>query len=195
MSDEEDIFFLKPNRGRKGGYIDFDRNLKVWSIYTHKDEGKPIELIKTNIKKVQAFLTKWRPVYLDLVEKGSKKEQEKVTEQEVYADDSTRVVLNLNVFQKNPNLQLSSQWKERSTGTWQFCKGGNLLNDVDPVVLDKYIEHCCAVETASKRSKSKSPDGKKAWKKLKVESDDESEVSPTPPPAPVLPANNKRRKS
>jgi hypothetical protein len=157
MSSSEDIqFFLSEKRLHEGGYVNYDKNLKVWSFFTHKPHGSPIQLTVSHVRKLEAALRKWRPVYLDFLKTPSTKEQERFEDVDILSDEDNRVVFFLSVYKFKPNLQLARQYKDYA-GTWRFSRGGNLLGDVDPLEFGDYIDKCLA-DSRRKRQTSSDDD-------------------------------------
>jgi hypothetical protein len=157
MSLSKDLVFdLSKKKDGKGGSVEYDVESETYFFVTHKEEGKKIFLELEEVKRIAKLLEKWAPVYKDMVEKGCKQVESKVVNEIIFENNAKRVSFSLNIYQQTPNMRLSAEWKDREFGTWHPCKGGNILNDVDPVEFRQFMDDC-AKESAAHSKEEATP--------------------------------------
>jgi len=145
MSQEQEqrvptfYFGNKPGPG-KIEFLDQQINFKFIS---HKSEGRPIFLdpFKTNLlcTKLESIFK----LFKELERNGSKKKETELVVCPILTEDKYAVLLKLYTYDYKPFISLRSYWKKcKNEDEWRNSKGGNVLNNVDPGDLKRFVAQC-----------------------------------------------------
>jgi hypothetical protein len=142
MASEQVKSFSLPTKNAAGKINFYEKRTKMFEFLTHKSSGYPIRLDEIQMNYLCKQFEHLYPKFKEIATSENPPSAQEFVSIPISKTDKNRVFLKLATYESKPFIALRNFFKANETDNWFPSKGGNVLHEVNPKELSRWVANC-----------------------------------------------------